>query len=373
MRLADLVIAAQGGDCDQMFEGAVTSIAKVLANAQRYELTDEVVAACRNVSVSKPSSILSALRFTRMPYPDVWIERQEHPERPSSDPQCPHRVGCLIESAAAGAVGMMTFVWSHSLDDPAKLTVGPMGVRFDWREHGDLAREADTAADRFEVLPVEQKREFESRLKEALGVAMPVAEFVEHMRQQAKASRADADLMAEVMATHEKSRWRQVARDPAEVEAACRLLSHSGHVCSSHCAIFFLLARARGLVDQPGWADAMNSWNNDILGEYAFFHSFVCLLNARHGLTKTIDNPVRINRRRVQAGKRPLSEFIVTRLDLARAFANRSAAVGLDRAAVRQHLCSGHFKTRKSGIFWWSPHLRGKGPSAPRDHYRVLR
>jgi len=38
---------------------------------------------------------------------------------------------------------------------------------------------------------------------------------------------------------------------------------------------------------------------------------------------------------------------------------------------MRMHLVRGHFKTRSTGIFWWSPFVRGHGDAVERRHYEV--
>src|SRR4051794_30879973 len=113
MRLADQIIAAQGGTIDRTYFGAISSVAKALGKAGKFELSDDVAEACRNVARSKPSSILSALPTVGLPFPRVWAEWPMHPERPGADPECPLRVGCLYEGWNPHK-GMMTWCWTHS-------------------------------------------------------------------------------------------------------------------------------------------------------------------------------------------------------------------------------------------------------------------
>jgi hypothetical protein len=35
------------------------------------------------------------------------------------------------------------------------------------------------------------------------------------------------------------------------------------------------------------------------------------------------------------------------------------------------HLVRGHFKVRRTGLFWWSPHVRGKGEAPVGQTYIV--
>jgi hypothetical protein len=72
------------------------------------------------------------------------------------------------------------------------------------------------------------------------------------------------------------------------------------------------------------------------------------------------------------AKKPPLTEFIVTRLNLSRGTANRGVALGLSREAARKHPVRGHFNVRKTGIYWWSPFPRGTDEPIQRTRYAVV-
>ena len=46
-------------------------------------------------------------------------------------------------------------------------------------------------------------------------------------------------------------------------------------------------------------------------------------------------------------------------LKLSAARCRAAAAAGMTEQEMRMHWCRGHFKIRKTGVFWWSPHVRG--------------
>jgi hypothetical protein len=54
---------------------------------------------------------------------------------------------------------------------------------------------------------------------------------------------------------------------------------------------------------------------------------------------------------------------------LTRALGARAGMAADPRQAARLHLVRGHFKIRKSGVYWWSPFARGQG-TAPLDQHR---
>ena len=64
-----------------------------------------------------------------------------------------------------------------------------------------------------------------------------------------------------------------------------------------------------------------------------------------------------VNRRRVREGKKELISYYVMNI---RGSANNSAQHGLPESHYREHLCRGHFKRRKSGVYWWNPQVRGR-------------
>lgn len=66
-----------------------------------------------------------------------------------------------------------------------------------------------------------------------------------------------------------------------------------------------------------------------------------------------------VNRKRAKKGKQPLYEHRVLDIDFCKQGPGRSGLVGGSGSAMRAHLVRGHFKQRKTGLFWWSPFARG--------------
>jgi hypothetical protein len=148
-----------------------------------------------------------------------------------------------------------------------------------------------------------------------------------------------------------------------------RLLNHAFVASSGHCQRLWAHAPKN---PDPALLNSVAQEAAQNMGNWVFATSFMIMLNARHALERTVEDLGRLNRRRLHASKRPLREFIVTRLDLSRGTTNRGIASGMSRDAARQHLVRGHFKTRKSGIYWWSPFVRGRSDQAvPRERYAV--
>lgn len=96
----------------------------------------------------------------------------------------------------------------------------------------------------------------------------------------------------------------------------------------------------------------------DWAGEPAYLLAVIGLLNARNATeTETVDHH-KLNRARVKRGKLPLLEHKV--LKIARRQQRRYVTdVHGSHTHARGHFVMGHWKVRKTGIFFWHPHKRG--------------
>lgn len=99
---------------------------------------------------------------------------------------------------------------------------------------------------------------------------------------------------------------------------------------------------------------------SDWAGEAAYLLATIGLLNARNAVELETVDYSKLNRSRVKAGKPPLMTHKV--LKIARRQQQRVYGDGEgrgDHAPMRGHFVRGHFKARRSGIFFWNPHARG--------------
>jgi hypothetical protein len=368
MRLADRLTAAVGGENDLNLVGAISSLVKVLGKAECFELLDDVRDACTEVARSRPSSMLSALPFTRLPYEHVWVEWQtgarivreelDDPLKPQPD-----RVGCLLSCSGKDFnAGDMTWAWVHSEAlVPAgehQLMVSPYAIHFDWREDGDMTRTAIEAGEAIKKLP----RGLLDKLRRA-GLKPDGDELIEAARKWVTPLEKMSDLMKN------ERIFPHLSNDREEQIALTQLTRHAFPMASLHCMDLWVhLNRTlpEGAVEQLS-----RSWCRDIEGEYTFATSFMIMLNAKGATVQERDDFSRLNQRRVRNGKVLLREFAVTRLNLSKVKANRGLSVGGSREMSRRHLVRGHFKVRKSGIYWWSPFVRGGGDALLRERYVV--
>jgi hypothetical protein len=115
--------------------------------------------------------------------------------------------------------------------------------------------------------------------------------------------------------------------------------------------------KERGPID-PGhlvWQAAIE----DIIGEPGMLQSVILLINSRN-LTSAENITIsgRLDRQRMRKGREPLFDYTKIQIKLSRTLTQRAGAAG-EQSPSRMHVVRGHFKVRKSGIYWWSNHTRG--------------
>ena len=95
-------------------------------------------------------------------------------------------------------------------------------------------------------------------------------------------------------------------------------------------------------------------------GEVPFWASILALVNSRNAIElKMVDNTL-WNRKRAKRGQKPFVDYRVCHLRVPKALRNTIGVVGNEPGGKKAfHYVSGHFKVRKTGIYWWQPHSRG--------------
>lgn len=110
----------------------------------------------------------------------------------------------------------------------------------------------------------------------------------------------------------------------------------------------------------PGAAEIIaRDANHDWMGEIWFWLAALAMLNAKNGATSEYrPAPEALNRSRAKAGKPPLVDY--HQLTLRVGPRDRAEArEGHPHGGMRAHIVRGHFKVRKTGIYWWRPFNRG--------------
>lgn len=95
-----------------------------------------------------------------------------------------------------------------------------------------------------------------------------------------------------------------------------------------------------------------------IQAQICYLHLFLTAMNCTNITKREHSTPEKLQKARVKRGKKPLFSYWTLEIDLPKRTTEQTGAGGT-HAAPRLHLCRGHMKKRKTGYFWWQPHVRG--------------
>lgn len=126
-------------------------------------------------------------------------------------------------------------------------------------------------------------------------------------------------------------------------------------------APYFREMMGRLLERAPELAETLShNSNHDWAGEPWFWLAVMALLNAKNGASSTFA-PIApaLNKSRAKAGKPPLADFHQLTLRIGPRDAQGRRA-GRSGDGQRAHTVRGHFKVRRTGIYWWRPFIRGE-------------
>lgn len=309
---------------------------KRIAEAEVFVLDPDATAMAASVALSRPSSILAALAFARLPFKSVWIEfendalRRAMADLGSPNLQAPATMSRIIRSGflltGDGDGFDVEYVHSDEVPDGRRMIeAAPLKARFSLGERAP------------ERLP-----------RMAGGVPSAKGKVREHLKL--------------------------ISQDPGEAQAHEELESRFDYVQHPdlggvHVSMVRLMGedRVEAIIERQA-REAWRLFSLQILPA-------LILLNCRNAVA-TRDVPVspKLNKQRAAKGKPPLVRHRVVGISLTKAKTRMAAAGTAAAQALRAALVMGHFKVRKTGIFWWHPHVRG-GHLSPAEErtVRVLR
>lgn len=369
MRLADHIIAAPGTQADEQFCGAFTNIAPSVRAAEKFELTDDVAMAAYQLTRSKPSALVQAMPMCRMPYPKIWLEWRggilgdSKRNDPLFNTPNPAKQGCLIEGDETGTVGVMTFAWVHkdsSVHAPQPLNLAPIGTMFNWNLSVDLRLAGLQTGD---------------IIMQSAGGKLKFRHVLEGMLALRYAQPLDDDGARSIMRRLTFKGWDKLVNDPREVEAM-KDLNKRGMPCLSPFTRNFVHWLADMVTSEENVNRFMNevlhAWEADVEGEPSMVEAVIALMNSRNAVEHRPVDLARLNKMRAKRRRPTFAQYRTTHLRLSQAQQRAFRAGLLSREDAGLHRVRGHFKIRKTGIYWWSPFFRGD-PTRPamRDEYKM--
>jgi hypothetical protein len=130
---------------------------------------------------------------------------------------------------------------------------------------------------------------------------------------------------------------------------------------------------AKQVIDGVGGEDAFKLSLADTVHDIpVLFFSWLFLLNSKSGMVSKNVPMRRVpsaygKKHKIERGR---SAYTIVALDDMEYINNDNLVC--NRELVTAHRVRGHFKQKPKGIYWWRPHVRGKGELIDREGYKVL-
>jgi hypothetical protein len=102
---------------------------------------------------------------------------------------------------------------------------------------------------------------------------------------------------------------------------------------------------------------AVEDWG----GEVRFMIAVLGLLNTRNVAQTVNVDKTKENLKRVKHGKRLMFSHTLLKIRPQIYIRNTGESLDHQHSELRLHFVRGHFKQRKTGLFWWGMHARGSG------------
>lgn len=310
------------------------ALARDVAQAQRFVLTRDAVLLIHSISAIPMARITPALAICRMPFPKMWVElvyrdRDDYYRMANirlntlENASSPSRLGFYLEQMdKEGRIIDCTIVWRHLQDRNVQgesIVVGGFSIRIDTTPGIEISEQTRANFARALSNPSEIEREF-------------------HLVREYD--------------------------NPIEKEAALELETRITLGYARYMQTFWAVTERRFPKTIP---ELRKHAVFDCLEEWRFILGLLTIINSRNVISYS--DPItyeKLNKQRAKKHQPLMHDHREIRLSLSRVQRNRTGDSG--HVDVKAHTVLGHWKLRRTGLFWWSPHIRGSGPVQTRPY-----
>jgi hypothetical protein len=273
----------------------------------------------------KPSAALTLLDFAKPPYDLTWLEFPQTEYRHDAEldalggKPATKRIGFLVERAENGDLLItMGYSFKNAFNPPA---INQIRVAFrNWRS---------------------------SRTEEE--IAALIAEWHPVRKMSANATQETQHIV-------EKSTAFTASLTPKEMECAKSI--DLMFLRTAHPAFIKTLVRLEAKCGKEKYDEYMQGLCCDWYGEECMPLFAFAYLGCRNVFeVSEVDPPEKLNRARLKRRKEPFFSYHM--VDLQPSMKERLQSAENSGIQQRSHWVRGHFKERKTGRFFWNPHLAG--------------
>jgi hypothetical protein len=323
----------------------VVGLAAKVRDAQCFVLTRTALACIEVVRSARPSTLLSAKEFMRPPFRRVWFEfcradllstvGEVIPLGPGSNRYA--RMGMLIETT----------------DQTERRGVAYSAFSVDRSEHPEAQRLG---------------------IKPPLITVLEAALLFDFMDgQTTQTARRQLNLVPAMRDLHEEvEHLRRLAKGSINVEQEARALKVlNDMVCGVEIERCDSAFHDHALF-RPALNELLQRHHEELAIDASLVPAFLVMINSRNAIASSAPDLRRLNRSRERSGKLPMLEHKILDVPISRVQRNGLAALGISSGDIRQHWVRGHFKVRRTGVYWWAAHRRGDADQGIiRNTYRM--
>lgn len=319
-----------------------------MKQAHYFVLDEQAIAMAVNVSQQKPSSIIACLPFVKLPAPVMWIEFSNQHLRQSMAAMGSPNIRGERHIADVERTGFLLWeedgqiIMDHVHRDRLQggiTTVLVSNVR--------LAFDPDTSSRRHELVS-------------------SMSHLIDKMSDTGEPEEMDDVGITGKIA----KRLKEVNKNDAEAIAMKQLSwrfgmqPHPDQKAFRSAMLKIMSEQKVALMEADQMEDAFRLFVNLILPG-------LILLNCRNAVrTEVVPAPERLNKQRSKKGKPPIPEYQFVKMHLTPRKKRIYDRQGLSTKSTTGGIVLGHFKVRKTGVFWWDDHYRGEyNGSASRKIY----
>jgi hypothetical protein len=349
----DFMRAGHDAPPEQPFD-TYRHVADLIGRAHRFMIGEEAQAACVNLLSHRPSALLEAVSWARLPFPTVWMEWIPPQDAPIHEGQFrAARVGALMRQEGPSVIRLFT-CWRLGAHAPGyEAAMADISSR----RHRDFLKQVDPLG----VSALEGAWDF-GGLSGNPGLQVTTAEEWARARhrpvgewfQMPFATDHDPAKLAERARDRRNNGFRFALKDSGEMLALRKI---------ERCSAFRVHAEAAGAETIElalRQHKSLSPLIRDVEDEMGHMLAVLILINAKNcvEITKT-EPPEKLNKARLKLGKSPLVSYSTVAIKLNRPDERAAGSGDYDHAAIQRHIVRGHFKVRATGVYWWRPFMRG--------------
>jgi hypothetical protein len=339
MLLADrLIEAAASGKWPSYMGDDFHYVAGKIKSAQRFLVSEDVRGAIAALLCSKPTTLIEASRFAKLPFDRCWFE-WDAPAVPNLHPGqvTVRRCGALMENYGPHGFTVWT-AWEYDHDSFCARAIS---------DYPDMAEIV-------EKLPPYNMSSLVGAYDLSSMVAPPIM-----LSDRAGPERwfQTTPLTSESLNSlrdDERNGIRHVLKNPTEFAA---LQALAGRVCFR---VHWETHGERKISAQ--WLDSgdTSSVLHDVQDEMGHLLATLVLMNSKNCIQVAPTVPdEKLNKARRKRGKVELLPYSTVSIELTQSQQRAVDSGRISREEARRHLVRGHFKVRATGVFWWGQFMRG--------------